>query len=226
MNYDELELFVSSARLGRYLRNCGNSKQRALELYKANMQLSKEFYPILNHFEVFFRNAINREVIRHLNNPRWIIDEKDGFMLHPSLKSTRFYLRNSVKKAEKELRKKGMHISGASVLAEQTFGFWTSFFEPEPFRLLRGSVMNCFPLKPQSINRKKLRKKLKDIREFRNRVYHNEPICFDRGNISFSKLESARLDIYEALDWMDAKLSNHVRFYDNIPKRLATAKRV
>ena len=226
MNYNKLELFVSTARLGRYLRACGNSKTKALELYKANLLLSGSFYPIMNYFEIFFRNMINREIVGHLQNPRWIIDEKQGFMSDPVLTPTHFYLRNSVQKAENELRRRRMHISAAGVLAEQTFGFWTSFFEPEPYRVLQGAVMNCFPLKPPAINRRALRAMLKDIRSFRNRIYHNEPICFDNGSISFVKLEKTHADIYNLLDWMDSELANHVRFFDRIPKQLLTAKRI
>ncbi len=226
MNYDKLELFVSTARLRKYKVACEGSKTRALELYKANMLLSQAFYPILNHFEVFFRNAVNRELVGHFEDPRWIINEKDGFMSHRSLYRTRFFLKKSVEKAERSLLEIGRPITTSGVMAEQSFGFWTSFFEARHFGLVRASVLNVFPFRPSSTDRSSIRDTLKEIRDFRNRVYHNEPICFDDSHIDFSSAESARTKIYTLLDWIDSDLRNHVWYYDRIDKRLSVAKRV
>ncbi len=226
LNYDKLELFVSKARLGRYLRACGNSKPRALELYKANLLLAEAYYPILNYFEIFFRNALNRELIRFFNDPKWIITEKNGFMSHRALSRTGFFIQNSVIKAENSLNSRGRMVTPSALIAEQTFGFWSSFFEAKPFGLLKASILNVFPLRPSSVNRASIRDMLNEIRDFRNRIYHNEPICFDNHHIDFSDTERIRLKIYLLLSWVDSDLENHVKFYDRIPKRLITAKRI
>lgn len=226
MNYNKLELFVSAARLRRYLLACGNSKERALELYKANLLLAESFYPILNYFEIFFRNSINRELIRFFNDTNWIITGKNGFMNHRKLAGTRYFLRDCVIKAEYSLRQRGRHVTHSAIVAEQTFGFWASFFEAKPFGLVGASVLNAFPLRPSPTSRSTIRDMLNEIREFRNRVYHNEPICFNGRHIDFSEAESARLKMYTLLSWVDKDLCSHVRYFDRVEKRLIVAKRV
>lgn len=226
MNYNKFGLYVSTPRLRKYKIACDNSESRALELYKANMFLSQAFYPILNNFEVFFRNAVNRELIKHFNDPRWIITEKESFMSDPSLSGTDFYLRNSIEKTERRFRRSRRLATPSAIMAEQEFGFWTSFFETRPFGLVRASVLDVFPLRPSSTDRASIRDMLKEIRDFRNRVYHNEPICFDNGNIDFRGAENVRSKIYILLSWIDGELCSYVRYYDRVDKRLSVAKRV
>ncbi|MCW3804336.1 Abi family protein [Plebeiibacterium marinum] len=226
MNYDKLELFVSTSRIRKYLFACNNSKTRALELYKANILLSEAFYPILNNFEVLFRNAVNRELIKHFDDPKWIINEKDGFMSHPSLRKTDFYIKKSVISAEKRLNRKRRPLTPSAIMAEQEFGFWTSFFEAKPFGLLKASILNVFPFRPESTDRSAIRDILKEIREFRNRVYHNEPICFDDGHINLSDAINVRRNIYSLLRWIDYDLFKYVWYYDRLEKRINAVKRI
>lgn len=70
--------------------------------------------------------------------------------------------------------------------------------------------------KPRHVNRSLLSKKLNRIREFRNRIYHNEPVCFAGPAIDFSSVRIIWLEIYELLSWMDADLSDYVVAFDEI----------
>jgi len=206
MDYSKLEYYLSQPRLSRFLASSGASKMKAQILYRANLQLAQSFYPVLNLFEIFLRNACDYQVSSYFSNPNWIITEKNGFMSHCSLTNSKFFLRNSVSKAERKIRSKGGNVTSGKVIAEQSFGFWTSLFDTHHYKLIGGVVIHSFNHKPAHINRNIISQKLSRVREFRNRIYHNEPICCQGNMISFTHAKNIKNEIYELLEWIDPDL--------------------
>ncbi len=219
MDYSKLEKFVSKPRLDRYLVACGNSRERAQKLYKANIIVAQAFYPILNLFETFLRNSINEKLEIQFGDPAWIITEKTGFMDNITL-APKYYLKNQVLSAERNTRGT---ITPGKIIAEQAFGFWTSLFEPKHYSLLSGYIIRCFPNKPSHVNRVIIYTTLKNIREFRNRVYHNENICFDNITIDFTKAQLIKIEIYDLLDWMDIDSKNYIEQFDRVDEEIKKA---
>lgn len=219
MYYEKLEEFVSKPRLDRYLVSCGNSMERVLKLYEANIKLSQAFYPILNLLETFLRNSINDKLAKYFADSSWIINQKNGFMSNASLAPT-FWMRSQVIGAEKYTR--GTITSG-KIVAEQTFGFWASFFDRRHYKLVKGHVIHCFPNKPSQINKDDIGNMLRDIREFRNRIYHNEAICFHNITIDFTKAKNIKTQLYDLLEWMDTDLKEYVKKFDDIDSKIADA---
>ena len=226
MNYKKLEYYISQPRLNRFLAASCNSKIKARKLYHANLIVAQSFYPVLNLFEVFFRNVCNYQISAQFANPNWIITEKNGFMSSQSLSRSKFYLKNSVSNAERNIIRKGGTVTAGKVLAEQSFGFWTSFFEPHHYRLVGGIVIHCFPNKPTNVNRSILSQKLDRIRDFRNRIYHNEPICFNGNNIDFAYATQIKNELYELLNWIDIDLPAYVRTFDSIDNKINSANKI
>lgn len=226
MKYQDLEYLISQPRLYRYLLVCGNSKGKAQKLYRANLRIAQAFYPVLNLFEVGLRNVLHYRLSAHFGNPNWIITEKNGFMNDASLRPSRFYLKNQVNKAERKLRRQHSTITSGKIIAEQTLGFWTSLFEPHHYRLIRGTTINSFPNKPASVNRSVICRKLQNIRDFRNRVYHNEPICFNGSNIDFQIAENVKIDIYDLLEWISDETKEYIESYDNIDSKILIGRRL
>lgn len=226
MNYNYLEHLISKPRLDRYLRACGNSKARSRKLYHANLRIAQSFYPVLNLFEVILRNSIQHRLSIHFADPNWIRTQKQGFMSDPGLRTSNYYLRAQVQKAERKLTRKRMPLTPDRIIAEQTLGFWTSFFENHHYRLVKGSVIHCFPNKPPAVNRSSISTKLQVIRDFRNRVYHNEPICFNNHKIDFQNAEQARQEIFNLLSWMDQEAAKYVWTYSIIDRKIKLGKKV
>lgn len=220
MEYRKLEYYLSQPRLDRFLIATGNSKAKAQKLYRINLRVAQSFYPVLNLFEIFFRNLINYQVSSYFTNPNWIITEKNGFMNDPSLRPSRFFLKNSVTKAERGITRKGRIVTSGKVIVEQSFGFWTSLFDTHHYRLIGGVVIHCFPNKPASVNRNILSQKLNRIREFRNRIYHNEPICFNGNTIDFTNATNIKQEIYELLEWIDTDLTEYVEYFNGIDAKI------
>ncbi len=117
-------------------------------------------------------------------------------------------------------------ITPGKIISEQSLGFWTGLFEPSHYSLISGSVIGCFPYKPPASNRNSIANYLKRIREFRNRIYHNEAICFDNITIDFTHASAIQSDIYTLLDWMDADLKPYVQQFDNINAAIVQARAV
>lgn len=222
MNYEKLEEFVSKPRLDRYLVSCANDKERAKRLYKANIMLSQAFYPIMNLLETFLRNSINDKLSVYFSDTSWIINQKTGFMDDVSLRPT-YWMKTQVINAEKNTR--GTITSG-KIVAEQTFGFWTSFFDRRHYRLIRGHVIHCFPHKPARVNKDDIGNMLRDIREFRNRIYHNEAICFNNITIDFTHAQNVKAKIFKLLEWMDTDLKTYVQQLDGIDAKIAHARTI
>ncbi len=142
MEYNKLEYYFSQPRLNRFLLASGSSKTKVQKLYRANLRVAQSFYPVLNLFEIFLRNICNYQVSTHFANPNWIITEKNGFMSDYSLSKSGFFLKNSIISSEKTIRKKGGLVTAGKVVAEQSFGFWTSLFDPHHYRLIGGIVIH------------------------------------------------------------------------------------
>ncbi len=226
MEFRKLESFLSKPRIQRFLVAAGNSTSKAQQLYRINLSVSQAFYPILNLFEIFLRNAVNDQVASYFDNSNWITSEKQGFMNDGFLKKSKFFLKRSVQRAEKTIERKGGKISSGKVISELSFGFWASLFEVHHYRLIRGVIIRCFPHRPNHVKRSIVFQKLNRIRQFRNRIYHNEPICFKGSNVNFKEAEKIKDEIFEMLSWIDSDLATYTEYFNGIESEIDQAKNI
>jgi len=147
-------------------------------------------------------------------------------MSNPTLAPSRFFLKKSIQKAEKTIKRKGSAVTSGKVIAEQSFGFWASLFDTHHYRLIGGSPIHAFPLKPAYANRNLINQKLNKIRAFRNRIYHNEPICFNGQHIDFSEAREIKEEIYELLNWIDEDLTDYVEYFNGIQSKIDSAANI
>jgi hypothetical protein len=207
---NSLTKIVSAPRLQSYLRTQAMDQERTIKLYRQNITLSRSFYPLLSILEVAIRNVLDTECIALFADPDWLQHQKTGFMSDPRLtyktssgrvKQNEF-LRKSVQDAEWKIQKRGKAITHGRIVSELTFGFWTELFERTHYRLLKGVPIKAFPNLPATTKRVDIYNALNDIRRFRNRVYHNEPVCFYNGMCDVSDAIRIRESILELLRWM------------------------
>lgn len=223
MKFTKLERHLSEPRLGKYVDACNKSKTEAKKLYSANRRVCQSFYPVLNLLEIFVRNSISTQLASHFNNADWIISEKDGFMNYQSLKKSHFYLKRCV---EKSIRNNSNFQNTGKIISDQTFGFWSALFLPHHYQLLQGSVINAFPNKPSYANRAIVYNHLKKINSFRNRVYHNEPICFKDSSISFENAKDVYESILNLVEWIDPELLSYLSEFDTIMSKINRAESI
>lgn len=218
--------YLSRPRYNRYLIATGNSNTRAKRLYTANIRLAQAFHPVLSQFEVVLRNSLNLVLGAYFTDPDWIINQKAGFMRHNSLRSSHFFLRSSVQKTEAKLTRRGIPITSGKVISDQTFGFWLSFFLAHHYSLVGGQPIHIFPHKPITENRATIYSKLDEIRSFRNRVNHCEPICFVGHVISCADALDIRTKIYDLIEWIDPELKPFFESIDSIQSKANQLMRI
>lgn len=232
---EDFKHYFSAARVNRYLLATENSTSRAIKLYKANLKISQAFHPLLGVFEVIFRNRINDILASHFADPDWIINQKTGFMSDQSLtfihkrtgqRKTNDFLKREIIKAEKRLKKTGTPITSGKIIAEQTFGFWTDLFEVHHYRLLKGRPIQIFSSLPAGHGRKEVNDELDKVRRFRNRINHNEPICFNGNDIDFTKTLEVYNSIIKLLTWIDPKTLKLISDLDRVKKTIQRAQKI
>ncbi|MGL5888813.1 MAG: Abi family protein, partial [Bacteroidia bacterium] len=219
MKYKDFEYYLSPERMSRYYNACGYDKVKAKKLYRINLKLSKSFLPLLSLFEVGLRNAIHRELSLHFADPDWIIHQQSGFMISPSLGSKMVnnrviaerYLLNEVKKAQDKFRRSSTNLTSARLIAEQNFGFWTAMFDKKYFHTLSRIPLKAFNALPPGINETVIFPKLRLIRNFRNRISHHEPICFNQNGIySSTQAQQTKQLIYELSAWIGTDFKSYI----------------
>ncbi|MEO7174864.1 MAG: hypothetical protein ABIV51_03425 [Saprospiraceae bacterium] len=211
--------YLSRPRYNRYLIATANNRNRANRLYNANIRLAQSFHPILSQFEVVFRNSLNILLSSHFTDPDWIITEKTGFMRDNSLRNSHYFLRTCVQKSEKRLTRRGIPITNGKIISDQTFGFWLAFFLSHHYSLVGGQPIHIFAHKPTFENRASIYDKLDEIKNFRNRVNHCEPICFTGHIIDCSHALDIRDKIYDLVSWIDPNLVPFFKNIDNIQSK-------
>jgi hypothetical protein len=226
LHYEKFETFISKPRLDRFFNACGGCQNRTQNLYQANLKIAESYYSILNLFEIFLRNKINSELTNHFGDADWILKEKNGFMNDIVLEPSKYFLKNQVLTAIKRATLKRKAITSGAIIAEQSLGFWTSLFDTHHYKLLSGSIIHCFPNKPTTLQRKQINFILQEIRAFRNRIYHNEPICFIGNTIDFSEAIRIKSEIYNVLNWMDADLAIYTAKFDSIDANITEALKI
>jgi hypothetical protein len=162
--------------MGKYLRACAGNKQKTMQLYRYNLRLCQRFYGTLNLFEVMLRNAINVHYIVYFSDVDWIVNQADiGKLLA--------YNKDEIRQTEAGYRKRGIY-NNDKMVASLTMGFWTKLFSKKRYKRGGKTLLRIFPNKAKGKNQSDVYKDLTHIREFRNRIAHHEPICFDgSGNI-------------------------------------------
>ncbi len=211
--------YFSQPRYSRYLLSTGNDLSRAKKLYLANIRLAQSFHPIISQFEVILRNSLNVELSIHFADHNWIRSEKNGFMNHHSL-GQKPYLKAQIINSEKRLRRNRIPITSGKLIADQTLGFWVALFSRPHYRLLLGRPIHVFPNKPPMENRASIHQKLEKIRDFRNRVNHCEPLCFNGNAIDCTEAAIVRNLIVDLTSWINPSLSPFFDVLDNVQNKI------
>jgi len=178
LTYDDYEKYLSKWRMSKYKRACGGNERSAISLYLNNIQTSKIFYGVLGLFEVALRNAINNHYICYFNDNDWIFHQSGtGFFMK--------YQKEMILKEKDKLIVVGSY-SPDNLMSFLGLGFWSDMFSSYPFNNGHQTLLKIFPNREKGINQTIVHNELDEIRRFRNRIAHHEPVCFDKkGKVSW-----------------------------------------
>lgn len=235
MLFQTAEKFLSPTRLAPYKHAAKGNEQLSLTLYLDNLRVAQSFYPALSLLEVALRNAVHDALSVKFKTDNWLFTEQQGFMIDPSLtyydaeREEKIINHKVLKmvlaaiKDYKEQRKQNPP-NGPAIIADLNFGFWTSLFNKKYFLLLNRDPLRAFSKeRPAGITWNIINDKLIKVRTFRNRVYHYEPLCFQKNTnniLCFDHLQEIHTDITELLTWLSPELKNWLVEVDLVPEKL------
>ena len=177
MDFSTSIKLYSAARMGKYSRACNGDKSKTMQLYRYNLRLCQRFYGVLSLFEVTLRNAVNEHYLVYFSDSDWIVSQAScGKLLSHD--------KDEIRQIAADYKKRGIY-NNDKMVSSLTFGFWTFLFTKKNYRKGGKTLLKIFPNKAKGKNQADIYRDLTHIREFRNRIAHHEPICFDgTGKIS------------------------------------------
>ncbi len=188
--------------MDRYFALYPHDEQRAINHYRCNLQLSEAMYVTLSVFEVTLRNALCRELIQMTGREDWYVILPNT----PGLSNLNRY----ITQAAKQISGRREQITPSKIVAELTLGFWVSLFNSEYERILWKDLRRTFPYMPKNKRqRKNVSAPLNRFRAFRNRVFHNESICWN-----ISRVRDIHAEMKEVLGWMNRDVPEWLSQYD------------
>lgn len=211
--FKSLERSISSSRISTYKSN-GHTEIETIADYVLNAKISQNFYFLLQNLEVSLRNAIYESFKKNYPN-------SDFFYLFENNSLNRYKSKKEKHSREcwkmlcgvKYKLKHMQTLSDGKIIAELNFGFWTELLTSRDNKytdMWRRIFLDVFPnykIK-SSIDQDKtfIALKIDNIRNFRNRIFHYEPIY------NQSDLIKKHIDIFDVLTWLneDMKILNEL----------------
>lgn len=211
--YESLENSISQSRLSTYKRD-GYNELDTLTDYVLNAKISQNFYFLLQNLEVTLRNAIYSSYKKHYF-------KQDFFYLHETNSFERYKSKKEIHSREcwkmlcgvKYKLRHSTYLTDGKIIAELNFGFWTELLtstDSKYINMWRTIFSDVFPNYQiqSSIDQDKnlIAVKINDIRNFRNRIFHYEPIYHQ------NNLQDKHTEIFEILGWLnnDMKVLNEL----------------
>lgn len=170
--------------------------------YAWNVRLCEALYPSLQKLEVALRNAVHNELAT-ARSPTWYAEP--GILNSEGSRA--------VQEVVGKLKRNKKPVSPENIVADLSFGFWTSLFNVEYERTLYVPHLSRIFRRARGPFRKRkiLSKRLNDIRLLRNRVFHHEPIW------NRPRLLQAHNSILETIFWLNPDLHALVAEIDRFP---------
>ena len=186
----------------RYFILYPNDESRAVKHYQYNIKLTEAFYTSLSVLEVALRNALSRELKTMTGRDEWYVI----FANTPGLTKLNKY----ITQATKQIVGRHEQITSSKIIAELTLGFWVSLLNAEYERLLWKDLRRAFPYIPKKDRkRKNVSAPLNRFRAFRNRVFHNESICWN-----MKKVQEIHDELLLVLEWINKDLPEWLKEID------------
>lgn len=175
--------------------------------YFWNVALSEALYAGLAVLEVTLRSSIHAALTNREGTDMWF-----RTMLEP--RQLREYAPAMLTLRE---RHKGRQRTSGQVVAELTFGFWTTLLSQPYHQTLwapnhTSLVKDVFPnLPPVPNNRHYVHQRYNELRKLRNRVFHHERI-WERPRLAIEHRE-----MIEAIAWVSPAVRDNVILIDHFP---------
>ena len=205
MAHNELEIIssaFSAQRLSKYLAYNHGDAERTIKHYKSNLRLAESLYISLSVFEVTLRNALSREL-------RNMAGKDDCFEIFYTIPELAPFV-PEIDKAKSLIRNRGEKVNTDKIISEMTFGFWVMLLNSQYERVLWKSLRKAFPHMPKKDRqRKNVSAPCNTLRHLRNRIFHQEAICWDLYYVT-----CLHDNLRTVLGWMNADMPDWLEKID------------
>lgn len=219
MKYSEFEQIMSQKRMDRYLNACKGRKRKAIVLYNENLRLAGQVYALINYFEIALRNSIDRTMTQVKGN-NWLRDAvlPGGILDSPKCHDSQKIIMKKYKTLIND-----NEYSHSKLLSSLEFGIWRYMFSPVQYKATGQVLLNIFPMKPKSskltqYNNVYFFNELYYINNLRNRIAHQEPICFSHStrlaDTRYIRIQRNR--IIQLLEYMGINVNQLLKGVDNV----------
>lgn len=205
MNWNDLERHFSPARLGRYRTAQSGDIEKAASDYTHNLLLAEAMMPMLNVLEISLRNSINARLSAFYGRADWWGE----WVGNPDFSR----LNKQINNAKDGLKGRREQQTPDKVLAELTFGFWSSLFNSRHQHVLWQCLRLAFAHCPKVIRkRQNISAALNQVRKLRNRVFHHEPLLWLTPSLIEQHATGATI-----INWIDPNLGLWLVNHDRLP---------
>lgn len=195
----QVRIALSPARTSTYLAAqlvLPPCLDKALVLYRWNVELSGAVYWNLATCEVVLRNAVD-DALSAVYGPNW--PWSPGFIF--SLNTKGKAVLNQAK------FQAGPHATTGKVMAELTFGFWEKMFKGSfDAAIWNPHIHRVFPnlTEPKvQVARSEISTKLKSLVDLRNRIAHHEPLIHTNIQLALDTMQKVvKLRCLDTASWM------------------------
>ncbi len=186
----------------RYYALYPEDTTKAMLHYQCNLRLAESFYISLSVFEVTLRNALCREL-------ETMTGREDWYAIFPTTAGLT-KLNQYITQANKQIAGRHEIATPSKVVAELTLGFWVTLLNSEYERLLWKDLRRAFPYMPKRMRqRKNVSAPLNSFRTLRNRIFHNESICWN-----LNKVEEIHNELIVVMGWMNKAIPEWLKQID------------
>ena len=204
MVWQTLEAKLSTPRMSRYLKHNKNEQSRAAEAYVHNMRIAESFVSIFHVLEVALRNGIQKEMAIEYRRQDWY----EAWDNSGNADLQKLY--NKITDAKRALASRKVKATPDNIVAELSFGFWTSLFNRASIHKLSKPLMRVFFSCPKNMRQPdKMRARLNKGRDLRNRCFHHEPLLWQ-------PLMDIHRDLLEIVKWIDRDLHAWAVSHDRV----------
>ncbi len=184
----DMQKAFSASRITAYTSPADDDEIDSLARYYWNIALCESLYPSLHCLEVVLRNSIHDALTVAKGKPDWY--DTAELLRRPE--------QRMLDHAKGELTRQHKPLEPGRVVAELTFGFWTSLLVRHYDRSIAIPVIpTAFAFAPARLRvRRFVHPILEDIRFLRNRIFHHEPIWYWRD------LPAKHAQILETIKWI------------------------
>lgn len=242
-NYDEPLRLISSARLSSYRVSIRPSNNAELfGAYSWNLTLVGAFYPLLQIIEVALRNAVNNAAIEKITCnqgqfwfdclPNTLEKNQQGQDVVPDqVKKFKEKIKKAKSDAKKSLEDKGQVNPSPTldqIISQTDFSTWEYILDKHFYNgsdntfLWPTGLSKAFRRFPQIHGKNPLfhqrdliRRRIEEVRAFRNRISHNEPVWrvadIQKKEDIISNLTLKLDNLMELLFWISPKFHDYVK---------------